>query len=282
MEQNTKQNMVPKEEYDFSHLDKLENQSIYIIREAYKQFRDVALLWSIGKDSGVLLWLIKKAFFGRVPFPCMHCDTTYKFRAITDFRDQYAKKWNLNLLVGKNEEALAAGMGPDQGKFECCTALKSKVLQSMVEKHKFKAVYAGIRRDEEGARGKERYFSPRNIDNKWEYKEQPPELWDQFKTDFPEGAHIRVHPLLHWTELNIWEYIKRENIPVLDLYFAKNGKRYRSVGCECCCSPCDSNADTVDKIIAELKETDVTERAGRAHDKARTYMMQKLRAEGFM
>ncbi len=263
-------------------LDALENHSIYIIREAYKKFKDVGLLWSIGKDSGVLLWLVRKAFFGKVPFPCIHCDTTYKFKEIIEFRDHYAREWGLNLIVGKNEAALAQGMGPDKGKFECCTALKTKALQQVVDQHKFKALLVGIRRDEEGSRGKERYFSPRGKDFKWDYKEQPPELWDQFKTEFKPDTHLRIHPLLQWNELDIWAYIKQENIPVLSLYFANEGKRYRSVGCECCCSPCSSSAKTVHEITEELKTVTVSERDGRAHDKAQAYMLQKLRSEGFM
>ena len=265
-----------------NHLNKLENQSIYIIREAYKKFRDVGLLWSIGKDSSVLLWLIRKSFFGKVPFPCIHCDTTYKFKEIIDFRDKYAKEWGLNLIVGKNEEALANGMCPDKSKFECCTALKTKALQAIIDKHKFKALFVGIRRDEEGSRGKERYFSQRGGDFKWDYKDQLPELWSQFNTDFDDKTHVRVHPLLHWNEIDIWQYIKREKIPALSLYFSKNGKRYRSVGCECCCKPIDSDAKDVDEIIEELKKTDVTGRAGRLHDREAAYMMQKLRAQGFM
>jgi sulfate adenylyltransferase subunit 2 len=265
-----------------AHLDKLENLSIYVIREAYHHFKDIGLLWSIGKDSTVLLWLIRKAFFGRVPFPCIHCDTSYKFREIIEYRDHYAKEWGLNLIVGQNKEALDSGMGPDKGKFECCTALKTNALAKVIDDHKFKAVFVGIRRDEEGSRGKERYFSPRGEDFKWNYKDQPPELWDQFSTDFDDKTHVRIHPLLHWSELDIWEYIKRENIPMLSQYFAKSGKRYRSVGCECCCSPCDSNASNLDEIVDELKNSKSSERAGRAHDKERFYMLQKLRAKGFM
>ena len=263
------------------HLDELESRSIYIIREAYKQFHDIAMLWSIGKDSSTLLWLCRKAFFGKIPFPIMHIDTSYKFKKMIKWRDEYTKKWELNLIIGRNEEAIKAGMGP-KSKFACCTALKTEALKQAIGKYKFKALLLGIRRDEHGIRSKERYFSPRNQEFKWDYKNQPPELWDQFKSKQSDEEHIRVHPLLHWTELNIWEYIKRENIPITNLYFAKNGKRYRSIGCECCCSPIDSDADNIDKIIHELKTTNTSERAGRAQDKESAYMMQKLRSLGYM
>ncbi len=269
-------------EYSMSRLDQLENKSIYIIREAYKKFRDMAMLWSIGKDSTVLMWLVRKRFFGKVPFPAIHCDTTFKFKEIIEFREKYAKEWGLDLIVRKNEEALKQGMNSSKGRFNCCNALKTNALQLVMDQYKFKALLVGIRRDEEGSRGKERYFSPRGKDFKWNYKEQPPELWDQFKTDVDDQMHMRVHPLLHWNELDIWEYIKRENIPTLSLYFAKDGKRYRSVGCEPCCAPVNSNAATIDEIISELKTTTVSERSGRAHDKEQAYMMQKLRTQGFM
>jgi sulfate adenylyltransferase subunit 2 len=228
-------------------LDKLENQSIFIIREAYSQFRDVALLWSIGKDSTTLLWLVRKAFFGKIPFPVLHIDTTYKFKEIYDFRAKYAKEWDLNLLIAKNEEAIKKGMGPDKGKFQCCNELKT--------------------RDE---------------DFEWDYKNQPPELWDQYKTKAAEEEHLRVHPLLGWREIDVWEYVKRENIPVTELYFAKKGKRFRSIGCETCCGPIDSQADTIDKVVEELKVSKISERSGRAQDKEDDYMMQKLRSLGYM
>jgi len=139
-----------------------------------------------------------------------------------------------------------------------------------------------IRRDEHGIRAKERYFSPRNTDFKWNYKDQPPELWDQYKSKSDEEQHIRIHPMLHWRELDIWEYIKREKIPITDLYFAKNGKRYRSIGCHTCCNPVESNASNVDEIVEELKTTKIAERSGRAQDKEKAYMMQKLRTLGYM
>ncbi|MFC2174361.1 sulfate adenylyltransferase subunit CysD [archaeon] len=265
------------------HLDNLESKSIYIIREAYKQFHNVGLLWSIGKDSTTLLWLCRKAFYGKIPFPTVHIDTGYKFKEIYDYRDSYAKEWELDLIVGRNDEALAAGMGPGKGsKLDCCNQLKTDALKMTLKAHNLDAVLLGIRRDEHGIRAKERVFSPRNQDFKWNYKNQPTEMWDQYKTEVNSEDHIRVHPLLHWTEVDIWEYIKRENIPIIDLYFAKDGKRYRSIGCHTCCNPVDSTASTVDEIIEELKTTNTSERAGRAQDKESAYIMQKLRALGYM
>jgi sulfate adenylyltransferase subunit 2 len=265
------------------HLDKLESQSIYIIREAYKQFKDIAILWSIGKDSTTLMYLVRKAFYGRVPFPALHIDTGYKFQEIYDFRDKWSKEWNFKLIVGRNDEAIAAGIGPDTGdKLTCCGRLKTEALKQTIDQYNFKALLLGIRRDEHGIRAKERVFSPRNKQFQWDYKNQPAELWDQFKNKQAGEEHIRVHPLLHWTELDVWRYIQQEDIPIVDLYFAKDGTRYRSIGCETCCDPVESDADTVDKIVEELKTTKVSERSGRAQDKERAYMMQKLRALGYM
>ena len=200
------------------------------------------MLWSIGKDSCVLLWLARKAFFGHVPFPCIHIDTSYKMPEMIAFRDRLAKEWGLDLVVGENRAALDAGKTYPNGKLsrvECCSALKRDPLQAVIAERQFQAVMLGIRRDEEGTRAKERYFSPRDKNFEWNFKDQPPELWDQFKTDFEPGTHLRVHPLLHWTEVNIWEYIHREKIPVVSLYFSKEGRRYRSLGC----APCTSGID---------------------------------------
>ncbi|MCZ7586116.1 MAG: sulfate adenylyltransferase subunit 2 [Deltaproteobacteria bacterium] len=264
------------------HLDALESQSIYILREAFRHFENIAMLWSIGKDSTALLWLARKAFFGRVPFPLVHIDTTYKPPELIAFRDHYAKEWGLDLRVGVNEDATSQGITPDKGRFECCTARKTRALQHLIDREGFEGIILGIRRDEEGSRAKERFFSPRDQNFEWDFRDQPPELWDQFNTKFAEGTHIRIHPLLHWTELDIWLYTQRENIPVCALYFAKNGKRFRSLGCMPCNIPTDSNADTIDKIVEELKITKTPERAGRAQDHEKAYMMQKLRTMGYM
>jgi len=264
------------------YLEELENRSIYIIREAYARFRNIALLWSIGKDSTSLLWIARKAFFGKIPFPIIHIDTGYKFKEINEFRSKYAKEWNLNLLIARNERALAESMGPYRHKLECCNALKTEALKQALAKHGFKALLLAIRRDEHGIRAKERIFSRRTADFKWNYQDQPAELWDLYKSALELEQHFRIHPMLHWTELDIWRYIQKEKMPVVNLYFAKNGKRYRSIGCETCCAPVDSTADTIKKIVKELMTTKVAERSGRAQDKENAYTMQKLRSLGYM
>jgi sulfate adenylyltransferase subunit 2 len=268
---------------DMNHLDQLENKSIYIIREAYAQFKNIAILWSIGKDSTTMLHLCRKAFFGKLPFPAIHIDTGAKFQEMYDFRDKYAKEWELNLIVAKNEEAMARGIKcGTSDSFTCCNELKTNALKQCMDKNKLAALLLGIRRDEHGIRAKERVFSPRNKAFQWNYKDQPPELWDQFKSKSDEEQHIRVHPLLHWTEVDIWEYVKREKLPINELYFAKNGKRFRSLGCKPNTTPIESTATNVDEIITELKNTKLAERAGRSQDKESSYVMQRLRALGYM
>ncbi|CCG41881.1 sulfate adenylyltransferase subunit CysD [Magnetospirillum molischianum] len=263
-------------------LDALESQSIYILREAFNRLDKIALLWSIGKDSNVLLWLVRKAFLGHVPFPVIHVDTHHKIPEMIEFRDRVAREWNLPLLIGQNDAALAEGMGPHRGRVECCSALKTEGLKQVIADHKLTGVIAGIRRDEEGTRAKERVFSPRSETAEWDVKDQPPEFWGQFKTDFPAGTHIRIHPLLAWTELDVWRYIRRESIPVVNLYFSKNGKRYRSLGCAPCTSPIDSTASSVDEIIEELETTRISERSGRAQDRESEDAFERLRTGGYM
>lgn len=286
-----------------SHLDELESQSVYILREAYKHFRSLCMLWSIGKDSTVMLWLARKAFFGHVPFPLVHIDTSYKVPAMIEYRDRLAREWKLNMVVGQNREALAAGMNHEKGRLTCCGALKTTALKHTLDGSwprmrmhhpegeyreevggdPFTGVIVGARADEEGSRSKERYFSPRDHNSDWDVADQPPELWNQYKTEFAPGTHVRIHPLLDWTEVNIWEYIERDNIPIIDIYFDKgNGKRYRSIGCETCTDMIDSKARTTQEIIVELRKTNVPERAGRAQDRVDAYAMEKLRREGYM
>lgn len=264
------------------YLSKLENESIYLIREAYSKFHNIGMLWSIGKDSTTLLWLIRKAFYGKIPFPIIHLDTGYKFKEIYEFRDRYAKEWGLDLVVYRNEEAIKRGVCPEKGKLECCTELKTKALKQVVVQNNIDALFLGIRRDEHGVRAKERFFSVRDSDFEWNYKEQSAEMWDQHKTDAAKEEHFRIHPILSWTEQDIWNYIQRENIPTTSLYFSNGQSRYRSIGCETCCNPITSMADTVPKIIRELEETKISERSGRAQDKESDYMMQKLRSLGYM
>jgi len=264
-------------------LTMLENKSIFIIREAYAKYRDIALLWSVGKDSTTLLWLCQKAFFGKIPFPVLHIDTGYKFPQMYEFRDKYAKKYGLNLIVGRNSEAIDGGMGPGKGsKLDCCNELKTNALKQTIAKYGFKALLLGIRRDEHGIRAKERVFSPRDENFRWNYEDQPAELWDQYKSESEGEDHVRVHPILHMTELDIWKYIKRENLPISDLYFSKEGKRFRSIGCKPCCGPVPSEATNVDEIIDEIAHATTSERAGRAQDKEDAYTMQKLRSLGYM
>jgi sulfate adenylyltransferase subunit 2 len=263
------------------HLQRLEDQSVYILREAYKHFDNMSMLWSMGKDSTVLLWLARKAFFGHVPFPLVHIDTSYKIPAMIEYRDRFAKEWGLNLLIGQNRQALAEGMDHTIGRVTCCTALKTNALKIFLSEQNFTAVILGIRADEESTRAKERYFSPRDKHGEWDFRDQPPELWDQFKTSFPDGVHIRIHPLLDWRELDIWEYIEAENIPIIDLYFDRgDGTRYRSLGCAPCTFPIRSTAKTVSEVVAELRETHEAERAGRAQDEGRG--MELLRKDGYM
>lgn len=266
------------------YLDALENKSLYVIREAYQKFQGrIAMLWSMGKDSTTLLWLVRKAFFGRIPFPVLHIDTSYKFPEMYAFRDNLAREWGFEVIVGSNEDQLAAGMGPGKGqKLDCCTELKTNALKQLIDAHGFHAILLGIRRDEHGIRAKERYFSPRDAAFAWDYENQPAELWDQYSSSLKGDEHYRIHPILHFTEQDIWHYIRREGLPLVDLYRSQNGARFRSIGCVPCCSPVPSEAVTVDEIIAEIEQSKQSERAGRAQDKENLYTMQKLRSLGYM
>ncbi len=290
-------------------LDILENKSIYILREAYSQLENPCMLWSIGKDSTVLLWLARKAFFGHVPFPLLHIDTSYKIPEMITYRDRMARELGLEMLVGRNRLALAEKATFPEGNtshLDCCRALKTEALVNTIngswpryrlnhqtgeyeldeEKEPFYGVVVGLRADEEGSRSKERYFSARDRNSQWDVAEQPPEFWNQFKTDFAPGTHVRVHPLLDWTELNIWQYIAREKIPIISLYFNQgDGTRYRSLGCAPCTQPIQSEASTVEEIIAELQTgalANVAERAGRDQDKEDGGGLETLRKAGYM
>lgn len=292
-----------------NQLDKLESQAIFILREAYSHFKHLAMLWSIGKDSTVLLWLSRKAFFGHVPFPLVHIDTAYKIPAMIEFRDRMTLEWGLNMIYGINEEALREKKTfPDNvlDHMMCCRILKTEALVNTLSgkwpryrmdhqlrkyvvdqnKEPYTGVIVGARADEEGSRSKERYFSPRGKFSHWDVSDQPPELWDQFKTDFAPGTHVRIHPLLDWTEVNIWEYIEREGIPVTSLYFDQGaGERYRSLGCYPCTFPVKSTARTPGEIIKELKTgkfANIAERAGRAQDAEDDGGLETLRREGYM
>lgn len=291
------------------NLDRLEAQSVYIFREAYRDFKNLCMLWSVGKDSTVLLWLARKAFFGHVPLPLVHIDTHYKIPEMIEYRNRMALEWGLDMIYGENKAALDAKLTFPDGKVDritCCKNLKSEALKHtlsgdwpryrmdhILKKYALDAntepytgVIAGVRADEEGSRSKERYFSPRDKNNEWDVGDQPPEFWNQFKTDFAPGTHVRIHPLLDWTELNIWEYIDREKIPTVSLYF-DNGKgfRYRSLGCYPCTTPVKSRARTPKDIVEELragKFSNIAERSGREQDKEDGGGLETLRRDGYM
>ncbi|MFW5684732.1 MAG: sulfate adenylyltransferase subunit CysD [Spirochaetota bacterium] len=290
------------------HLDRLENTSVYILREAYANFKDLGMLWSIGKDSTVLLWLARKAFFGHVPFPLIHIDTGYKIPEMIEYRDRLTREWGLSMVVGQNEDALRNGTTFPEGRLtrvQCCATLKTAALRATLNgsgprrrfNHEtgayerdtsgtaFTGVIAGVRADEEGSRSKERYFSPRDQRNDWHIADQPPEFWNQYKTEFAPGTHVRIHPLLDWTELNIWEYIAREEIPTVRLYYDQgDGTRYRSLGCAPCTFPISSTAKNPREIIEELQSgqlRNVAERSGRAQD-AEDGGLETLRKSGYM
>lgn len=291
------------------HLSRLEHGSVHILREAYRSLERLGMLWSIGKDSSVLLWLCRKAFFGHVPFPVMHVDTTFKIPEMIEYRDRLALEWKLDLRYATNEQAISAKQTFPDGavdRISCCRLLKTKPLADLLKgqgaryrmnhttgcydryevEESFDGVIVGLRADEEGSRSKERYFSPRDQENAWDIGMQPPEFWNQFNTDFPPGTHVRVHPLLDWTETNIWEYIEREGIPTVGLYYDHGtGVRYRSLGCQNCTLPVQSTARNPAEIVAELssgKFARVAERSGRAQDKDGGGGLEVLRKDGYM
>jgi sulfate adenylyltransferase subunit 2 len=291
------------------HLAKLENRSIHIIREAYSAFKGLCMLWSIGKDSTVMLWLARKAFFGHVPIPLVHIDTFYKIPEMIDYRDKLAFKWRLDMIYGQNSKALEEKMTFPDGnctRLECCKLLKTDALVNILSgnwpryrlnhdtgryeidsnREPYTGVIVGVRADEEGTRSKERYFSPRGQKSDWDLTHQPPEFWNQYKTDFAPGTHVRIHPLLDWTELDIWEYIEREEIPTVSLYYNQGeGLRYRSLGCAPCTKPVESEASSVAEIVEELKTgkfSKIAERSGRDQDKEDGGGLETLRVDGYM
>jgi sulfate adenylyltransferase subunit 2 len=292
-----------------NHLDSLEATSIFILREAYANFKSLGMLWSIGKDSTVLLWLARKAFFGHIPFPLVHIDTHYKIPEMIEYRDALTKQWRLDMIVGTNWDALEKKTTFPDGavdRITCCSLLKTQALKDTLSgrgrrlrynhntqrydtdpsSEPFTGIILGVRADEEGSRSKERYFSPRDRQSEWNIGEQPPEFWHQYKTEFAPGTHVRIHPLLDWTELNIWEYIEQEKIPTVSLYYNQgSGKRYRSLGCYPCTHPVVSDSRTVTEIIQELKTgkfANIAERSGRAQDKDDGGSLETLRKDGYM
>ncbi len=292
-----------------NHLDKLESKSVHILREAYAAFDKLCMLWSIGKDSTVLLWLARKAFYGHVPFPLVHIDTHHKIPEMIAYRDRLAREMNLYMIYGENRAALDAGNtfpAGAVGRVECCRQLKTEALTHTLDgswpryrlnlatgqyepdgnTDAYTGVIVGARADEEGSRSKERYFSPRDSHNDWDLDDQPPEFWNQFKTDFAPGTHVRIHPLLDWTELNVWEYIEREHIPTVSLYYDQgDGTRYRSLGCAPCTGPIRSSSKCPRDIIEELcagQLSNIAERSGRAQDAEDGGGLETLRRNGYM
>ena len=247
-----------------AHLDALESESVHIIREAHATLGRLALLWSPGKDSNVMVWLCRKAFFGRMPFPAVHVDSGRTFAEMDAFRERQAAAWGLALITAPCPPV--SDIDPSLPPAARSAARKTAGLKAVIGAEGFTGILAGIRRDDDGTRAKERVFSPRGSTGEWDFRGQPPEFWDQYNSTVPAGGHVCVHPLLHWSEIDIWRYTAREGIPAISLYFAKDGKRYRSLGDEDITHPVASEASTVEEIIAELEVTRVAERAGRAMD----------------
>ena len=294
-----------------SHLQALEAESLYILREAVAEFARPVMLYSIGKDSSVMLRLAQKAFFpGKIPFPLLHIDTGYKFPEMLAFRDSYTKQLGADLIVHRNEAAIAAGTSPwGMGTQNCCGALKTRSLLDALEEGGFDAAFGGARRDEEKSRAKERVYSFRDAAGQWDPKNQRPELWSLFNARLRKGESIRVFPLSNWTELDIWLYLYAERIPIVPLYFAHERQvvqrgstlqvvsptttllpherpetlrvRMRSLGCLPCTGAIRSDADTLPKIIEELISFRRSERENRAIDHDEEGSMELKKREGY-
>ncbi|HEY2821145.1 MAG TPA: sulfate adenylyltransferase subunit CysD [Candidatus Acidoferrum sp.] len=294
-----------------SHLRKLEAESIHILREAVAEFSHPVMMYSIGKDSSVMLRLAQKAFHpGKIPFPLLHIDTSYKFPEMIEFRDSYAKEIGARLIVHRNEEALRGGANPfTLGTQKCCGLLKTKSLLDALAEGGFDAAFGGARRDEEKSRAKERIYSFRDAHGQWDPKNQRPELWNLFNSRINKSESIRVFPLSNWTELDVWLYILAENIPIVPLYYAKerevvlrNGSlvvihdrrelqfgeeprlvkcRMRSLGCVPCTGAIRSEADTLPKIIEEMISFRRSERENRAIDHDEEGSMELKKREGY-
>ena len=294
-----------------THLQALEAESIYILREAVAEFAHPVMLYSIGKDSSVMLRLAQKAFYpGKIPFPLLHIDTSYKFPEMIEFRDRYPKEIGAELIVHQNREALDKGAHPFVlGTQKCCGLLKTKSLLDALEAGGFDAAFGGARRDEEKSRAKERIYSFRDPQGQWDPKNQRPELWNNFNSRIDKGESIRVFPLSNWTELDVWLYIHVEQIPIVPLYYAaereaveRNGSivlvypndrllpgektrrvkcRMRSLGCVPCTGAIRSDADTVPQIIAEMLSFRRSERENRAIDHDEEGSMEMKKREGY-
>lgn len=298
--------------YRLSHLKALESESIHIIREVAAEFRNPVMLYSIGKDSSVMVRLAEKAFApGKVPFPLMHIDSKWKFREMVEFRDRYAKEHNWNLIVEYNEKAYREGVGPfTHGSKVHTDLMKTQALLQALKRHGFDAAFGGARRDEERSRAKERIFSFRNEFQQWDPKNQRPELWDVYNTRINQGESIRVFPLSNWTELDVWQYIRMESIPIVPLYYAKERPiveidgnlimadddrmpkelrkravmrkvRFRTLGCYPLTGAIDSEADTIEKIVEEMMTTTKSERTTRVIDFDQEGSMEQKKREGY-
>ena len=302
---------MKKSAEQMTQLRRLEAESIFIIREVAAEFDNPVMLYSIGKDSSVLLHLARKAFHpGGLPFPLMHIDTTWKFREMIEFRDRMAREVGFRLIVHVNEEGLAAGVTPFTHGSKYTDIMKTEALKAALSKHRFDAAFGGARRDEEKSRAKERVFSFRDTEHRWDPKNQRPELWNLYNGRIHQGESIRVFPLSNWTELDVWMYIHKEKIPVVPLYFAKprpvvdrdgllimvddermplrDGERprletvrFRSLGCYPLSGAVRSGADTLTAIIEEMLVTRSSERQSRAIDFDQAAAMEKRKREGY-
>lgn len=298
--------------YTLTHLQQLEAESIHIIREVAAEFQNPVMLYSIGKDSSVMIHLAAKAFYpGRIPFPVMHVDTLWKFRDMIDFRDKMAEKYGFDLIVWVNPEGRAQNINPfDHGSEKHTQIMKTESLKMALNHYKFDAAFGGARRDEEKSRAKERVFSFRNQFHQWDPKNQRPELWNLYNTKIRKGESIRVFPLSNWTELDIWLYLMQENIPIVPLYFAKerpvverdgvlimvddermrlrDGEkpmskrvRFRTLGCYPLTGAVESDADSLEKIVQEMLLATTSERGGRVIDFDAAASMEEKKKDGY-
>lgn len=304
--------MKTTESYKLAHLHELEAQSIHIIREVAAEFEKPVMMYSIGKDSSVMVKLAQKAFEpGKVPFPLLHVDSQWKFREMITFRDSFCRKNNLDLIVQKNVEGVKKGIGPfTHGSKVHTDIMKTQALLQALDYHQFDAAFGGARRDEEKSRAKERIFSFRDRFHQWDPKNQRPELWNLYNTEVHKGESIRVFPISDWTELDVWQYIRRESIPIVPLYYAKpreivdidgqlilidddrmpadliarkelRSVRFRTLGCYPLTSAVESKADTIEKIIEEIMTETKSERITRIIDFDQAGSMEQKKREGY-
>ncbi len=304
--------------YSMTHLKQLEQESIHIIREVVAEFRNPVMLYSVGKDSAVMIRLAQKAFHpGKFPFPLMHVDTGYKFPEMYEFRDNYVKSIGARLIIESNAQAIENGLHPSRiGNDKCCQQLKTRALLDAIAKHGFDAAFGGARRDEEKSRAKERFFSVRDEFGQWDPKNQRPELWNLYNADIDDKESVRIFPLSNWTELDVWQYIKLEDIPLVPLYFSQQRAtiemggitipfeqvnvvdpdrkmglsedqtvqtrcRFRSLGCIPCTGAVKSDAGSIDDIIQEVIDARRSERENRIIDQTSDSSMEQKKREGY-